>query len=170
MTAETTESTGPDASAVGPEAFEEALGRAYRFLGHRDRTVAEVRRHLERQALADPLIEACVTELLEQRYLDDDRFALRFTEDRRNLDGWGADRIRRRLLELGVDAARAERAVSGRDAESELDAAIAVLHQRVRVPPTDQRGRNRALGLLVRRGYDLELAHDAIRRFSREPD
>jgi len=170
VTAEATGPAGSDSYTVGPEAFEEALSRAYRFLAHRDRTTAEVRCHLERQALAEALVEACVAELVEQRYLDDERFAQRFAEDRRHLDGWGSDRIRRRLIELGIEPDRAERAVAGRDAEAELDGAIEVLRQRVRVAPTDQRGRNRALGLLVRRGYELELAHDAIRRFTRKPD
>ena len=178
MSAEATGTGGPGASAVtggpsdavGTEAFEEALGRAYRFLSSRDRTVAEVRRQLERHGLAEPLIDACVTELVEQRYLDDERFAQRFTEDRRHLDGWGGERIRRRLLELGIATECAERAASGHATEEELDAAVEVLRQRLRVAPTDQRGRTRALGLLVRRGYDLELAYDAIRRFADEPD
>ena len=39
--------------------------------------------------------------LLEGSYLDDAAFARRFAEDRRNLDGWGSERIERRLAELG---------------------------------------------------------------------
>ena len=45
----------------------------------------------------------CVAALLEGGYVDDAAFAGRFAEDRRNLDQWGADRIERRLQELGVD-------------------------------------------------------------------
>ena len=37
----------------------------------------------------------------------------------------------------------------------------------MRTPPADERGRERALGLLVRRGYALELAYDAVRAFER---
>ena len=44
-----------------------------------------------------------VTELIELGYLDDARYAVRFAEDRRRLDGWGSDRIARRLRELGID-------------------------------------------------------------------
>ena len=40
---------------------------------------------------------------MEGRYVDDAGFARRFAEDRRNLDGWGNERIERRLVELGVD-------------------------------------------------------------------
>ncbi len=53
-----------------------------------------------------------------------------------------------------------------RSGEDELEAAISLL--RVRVPagdPADDRARNRALGLLVRRGYDSDVAYTAVRRF-----
>ena len=51
------------------------------------------------------MIDAVVGELCEQGYLDDARFAQRFAEDRRRLDGWGAERIERRLRALGVGRA-----------------------------------------------------------------
>ena len=50
------------------------------------------------------------------------------------------------------------------DAEEELDAAVALLERRFPVAPETRRDRDRALGMLVRKGYDLELATDALRR------
>ena len=35
-------------------------------------------------------------------------------------------------------------------------------------PPDSDRERDRALGLLARRGYELELAYDAVRAFERD--
>ena len=40
---------------------------------------------------------------LEGGYVDDARYAQRFAEDRRRLDGWGAERIEQRLRALGVE-------------------------------------------------------------------
>jgi regulatory protein len=34
--------------------------------------------------------------------------------------------------------------------------------------PTDDRDRDRALSMLVRKGYDLELAYDAVRAYERD--
>ncbi len=160
--------TGPQPErGVGDEALEEALVRAYRFLASRDRTVAELRRHMTRQGIADGLIDATVAELSTLGYLDDARFAARFSEDRRSLDGWGNERIRLRLRALGVSEALCDQACA-RGADDEIDAAVALLRRRVRRAPTDARDRQRALGLLVRRGFELELAHDAVRRFEAE--
>lgn len=145
----------------------DAVDLAFRFLGHRDRTVAEVRRHLLKKGVAEDAIDDAVRELSEQGYLDDARFAIRFTEDRVTLDGWGSDRIERRLVELGVEREHIGAALRGRDFGTEVDAAVALLQRRWREPPATDRDRDRALGFLVRKGYDLEIAYDAIREHSR---
>jgi regulatory protein len=145
--------------------FEEALSQAYRYLNRRERTVAEVRAHLKRKHPAPELIDAVLDELIKKGYLDDARYAKCFTEDRRKLDGWGSERIRRRLLELGIERNLAQQASEPEDQEQEIRAALEVLHRRVRFPPSDPSGRKRALGMLVRRGYAPELAYNAIRRF-----
>jgi len=147
--------------------LQHALDLSYRYLGHRDRTVAEVRRHLEAKRVEPAMIEEAVAELHEQGYLDDTRFAQRFAEDRRALDAWGADRIERNLRDAGVPSEHIEAALSTQSGAEARNAAIDLLRRRLREPPRDDRGRERALGLLVRRGYDLELAYDAVRAFER---
>ena len=147
--------------------LQHALDLAYRYLGHRDRTVAELRRHLEGKRVEPDTIDEVVAELHQQGYLDDARFAQRFAEDRRTLDAWGAERIERKLREAGVPAEHIEAALSTQTADEAREAALDLLRRRLSEPPRDDRGRERALGLLVRRGYDLELAYDAVRAFER---
>lgn len=145
-----------------------ALDLAYRYLGRRDRTVVEMRRHLEGKRVEPDLIDEAVAELLEQGYLDDARYARRFAEDRRTLDSWGTDRIEQRLIAVGVDRADIAAALAAQPAEDELQAAIALLQRKLREPPADDRGREKALGMLVRKGYELEVAYDAVRAFERD--
>jgi regulatory protein len=155
--------------ASDPQAqLQDALDLSFAYLGHRDRTVAEVRRHLERKRVEPAGIDAAIAELSRQGYLDDARYARRFGEDRRRLDSWGADRIERRLLALGIEPALAAGAVRADDGHDELAAAVALLRRRLARPPESDRDRERALGFLARRGYELELAYDAVRAFERE--
>jgi regulatory protein len=147
--------------------LQHALDLSYRYLGHRDRTVAEIRRHLEGKRVEPATIDEAVAELHQQGYLDDARFAQRFAEDRRALDAWGAERIERKLRDAGVPAEHIQAALSTQSGDAAREAAIDLLRRRLREPPQDDRGRERALGLLVRRGYDLELAYDAVRAFER---
>lgn len=148
--------------------LQQALDHSFTYLGHRDRTVAEVRRHLERKRIEPSGIDAAIAELQRQGYLDDARFVQRFAEDRRHLDAWGTDRIERRLIALGVDPSLVKSALGEDTGHDELSAAIGLLRRRLRTPPGDDRERERALGLLVRRGYDLDLAYEAVRAFERE--
>jgi len=150
------------------ERLQQALDAAYRFLGRRDRTVAEVRERLEADDIEPEVIDAAIEELARMGYLDDARYAQRFAEDRRTIDAWGAERIERRLLAVGVDPALIVAALGERGAAEELEAAVAVLRRRFPRVPADDRARDRALGMLVRKGYDLELAYDAIRAYERD--
>jgi regulatory protein len=148
--------------------LQEALDHGFIFLGHRDRTVAEVRRHLERKRIEPADIEAAVAELRHQGYLDDARFVQRFAEDRRRLDGWGTDRIERRLTALGVEPGLIASGLTCDAGHDELSAAVDVLRRRLRARPGSDRERDRALGLLARRGYELDLAYEAVRAFERD--
>jgi len=112
-------------------------------------------------------VEEVLRLLGEQGQLDDARFARLFAEDKRELEGWGVERIRRGLIGRGIEREVAETALAGADAESELDRAVALLRRRFQSPPADRRERERALGVLVRKGYESELALDAVAAFAR---
>ena len=140
-----------------------ALGRALAYLGRRDRSVAEVRKQLLKRGFPGDVAEGAIERLSEMGYLDDLSFARRFAEDRRRLDGWGDRRIRQRLSELGTDREAIDQALAGEKAGSELERAIALLERRLAEPAERDSDRRRALGILVRRGYSLETASDAVR-------
>jgi regulatory protein len=128
-----------------------------------------MRAHLGKRTDCDSeQIEAVIAELTEKRYLDDERYARCFAEDRRNLDSWGTERIYRRLLELGIERETAKLAAQPEDREQELEAAITLLRRRVKLITEDPRARQRALGLLMRRGYSQAVSYEAIRCLEQE--
>ena len=157
------------APATAEGRLQHALDLAYRYLGRRDRTVFEVRRHLEGRRVDPSAIDAALRELMENGYLDDARYARRFADDRRALDDWGADRIARRLRAAGVGEDEVAAALGGRASHAELEAAVALLRRRLRAAPRTDRERERALAVVVRKGYDLDVAYEAVRAFEREP-
>jgi regulatory protein len=153
--------------AVEDERLEHALGLAYHYLNRRDRTVSEVRRHLAGRGVDAATAEVTIRTLAEQGYLDDERFARLYAEDKRGLEQWGAERISQGLVARGIDRELIDEVVTPPGVETELERARALLERRFPVPPRNRRERDRALGVLLRRGYESELALDVLRAYAR---
>ena len=120
-------------------------------------------------------MDQAVALLSEQGAVDDVRFARLFVQDKRELEQWGTERIRQGLLARRVDReliaealAESEGADEDNATETELDRALGLLRRRFSSPPRDRRERDRALGVLIRKGYDLELALDALSAYGRD--
>jgi regulatory protein len=143
------------------DAFEAAVAA----LGRKERTVRELTDWLERRGYGREETEAVVSRLIEAGELDDERFARRFAEDKRELAGWGAERIREALLAREVDRSTAEAAIATDSYADQLERARQVLERRGRTL-TGNADRQRALEYLARRGYEYEIAYEAVRSMS----
>jgi regulatory protein len=142
---------------------------ALRALSYKERTESELRAWLAERTVAEVEIEEVLVRLMEAGAIDDASFARRFAEDKRALAGWGPDRITAALTSRGVARAHIEAALAGEDTDAQLERAVGLLGDRG-MACTDERERDRALGLLVRRGYPLELAYEAVRAAERLAD
>jgi regulatory protein len=187
--------TGGAVRDHAPARSGEALDAAYRYLNKRERTVAEVRRRLRREGFSERMIAQALEVLAAEGAVDDARFARLFTEDRRELEQWGSERIRRALANRGVDSETVASVVDGsregtartceteaepasvvdgsregtaRTCETEAERAFSLLRRRFPSPPRSRRDRDRALGVLVRKGYELELALEVLSAYARE--
>jgi regulatory protein len=146
---------------------ERAIQLAYKALATRERTVTELRCYLERKRVGPQSIDAAVAELREAGFLDDARFAQRFAEDKRSLELWGSERIAVDLQRRGIEPELIEQATGATSRADELASALVLLAERVRTAPASDRERNKAWRLLVRRGYQPELAYEAVRAHER---
>jgi regulatory protein len=142
---------------------EEPLELALRALGRRERSTAELTRLLK-HGVAEDDVEAAVAHLEDIGELDDARFARRYAEDKRELAGWGPERIRDALVERGVAPEHIEAALAADAGADQVERAIRLLERRGR-PMNSEAARARALGHLTRKGYSYEIAYDAIRSY-----
>lgn len=143
------------------DAFEAALGA----LDRKERTAHELALWLKGRGFAMDEIEAALRRLFETEVLDDERFARRYAEDKRDLSGWGPERIREALLDRGVPIDTIEGVLALDSHGDQLDRAREILIRRAR-PLDDDADRQRALEYLARRGYDYEIAYQAVRSAS----
>lgn len=155
-------------SFYGAPEEQRALQIAHAALSARERTVFEIRSMLERKRVEPDAIDYAVEELKASGLLDDARYAQRFAEDKRLLERWGSERIELELRRRGVPPDLLEGAAPGRERGEELGAALALLAERMPAPLAGDRERDRAWRFLVRKGYEPELAYEAVRAHGRE--
>jgi regulatory protein len=142
---------------------DEAFERALEALSRKERTTSELIEWLGSRGFPESEVAEVLQRLAEMGELDDARFALRYAEDKRELRGWGPDRIREALAARGVGTAEIEAALDADDRDDQLERAVSLLRRRGD-HLDDEAGRARGLAYLTRRGYDYELAYDAVRR------
>ncbi len=142
--------------------MQDVLGKALGALRRRERTASELHAWLRERDCDEDLAEDVIAELVELGEIDDERFAFAYAADKRELSGWGAHRIAAALTERGIGPGLAERAAS-EPREAELERAVELVVAKGE-DLADERGRARALSHLTRRGYEYELAYDAVRR------
>src|SRR3954447_16480968 len=140
-----------------------AFERALKSIGVRERTEAEVQAFLARRGFEDDVIADVIRSLREEGLVDDAGYARRFAEDRRLLDRWGNERIARDLERRGIGRELVDQALAGHGRDEGLVVAVELLDRRVPQPFESDRERDKAWRMLVRRGYEPELAYSAVR-------
>jgi regulatory protein len=150
----------------GRRAQDDPYELALKALGYKERTESELRDWLAERGVEVAEIEQVIALLTEAGAIDDASFARRYADDKRLLAGWGPDRIVTALERRGVVREHIEAALSSEDDSAQLDRATSLLADRG-LNCASERERERALGLLVRRGYPLELAYEAVRAAER---
>lgn len=142
---------------------DETLAAALRAIGRKERTEAQMRSWLAEREYDQDEIDRVLAYLIENLAVNDARYATEFTADKRHLSGWGRDRIEATLIQRGVPRELVAAALADDDGESEVDRATRVLVDR-NTGLEDPKDRQRAMGLLARRGFSAEDAYAAIRR------
>ncbi len=150
----------PDAPVTGPR--DDAIEAALAALARKERTTSELVTWLRDRGYDGDRIDQAVEELTEAGELDDERFARRYADDKRELRGWGAQRIAEALAQRGIASELVEAAMQD-DTDAAQSARACELLLRDGRPLTDDSDRAKALGFLTRRGYGFEVAHEAIR-------
>jgi regulatory protein len=145
---------------------EDAYELALRALSRKERTESELRGWLVERGVRPAELEEVVALLTDAGAIDDAGFARRYAEDKSQLAGWGPERIAKALEARGVAREHVDAALSQDDETTQLERAIGLLGDRG-MSCASERERERALGLLVRRGYALDLAYEAVRTVER---
>lgn len=147
----------------GEDLVVRAVESASRFLGHRPRSIAEVRRNLVEKEFDPGVIDAAVVRLTNLGYLDDTAFARYWIQSRTQFKPLGATALRFELRQKGVPDTVIQAVLDEVDDESGAYRAATTLLKRMR--GTDRRtARQKLSTALARRGFRYDDIQPAIAR------
>jgi regulatory protein len=153
------------------EQYVQAKQRALDYLAHKPRTEEEVRRKLRRQDVPEAVIEDVVARLYELSYLDDEAYAEDYVRNRFASKKYGPVRIRRELVERGVDRHTADAAVDDLFAEKDVRAAARTHAEKRWDRLSDEEPRRRKQKVyryLRRRGFTSDTINPLLDELERE--
>jgi regulatory protein len=79
-----------------------SLSKIQKFCAYQERSVAEVRAKLKGCTLSEEEIDAVVNQLIDEEFLNDERFAAGFVKSKIHTKGWGSTKIRFHLHQKGI--------------------------------------------------------------------
>lgn len=161
---------------ITPEAAEEilaagklcaAIRRGLSLLQYGDQSARKLAFKLTAKGIDRDTAEAAAAFLSRKGYIrEDDTARLRVEQDLRKL--WGPRRIAEDLRAQGFSA---DAVASALDQLSDVDfceSCAEVIHKKYRTVPADRAGQQKLIAALMRLGYDVGTAREAMRRVGRE--
>lgn len=138
---------------------------ALRLIEFRDRTEKEIRDKLLDKGYDENQVDEEIEFLKNYGYVNDLRYAERFTSDAINLKKWGKIRIRTELLRKGIDRETIDNVIE--DAFFEIDDDRVLSQLQVRFKNSDLsniKERTRIFNFFLRRGFSSEEIRGAMNK------
>ena len=101
--------------------------------------------------------------LIQDRFVDDLRYATAFARDKACLDGWGPVKIAFQLRGKGIDASTVDKALGEVDADKADARMRAVLEAKARTLKGDPELRLKLLKFGLQRGYEYDRLNPAVK-------
>lgn len=108
--------------------------------------------------------------LVEEKYIDDLRYASAFARDKSSIAGWGTTKIRYMLAAKGIDRETIAAALQEVDEGKASDRLEKLLSAKVRSLKDDPQCRMKLLRFALGRGYQYDEAAEVIGRLLNERD
>lgn len=158
------------AALKATDATAKAYDRAVQFLSIRPRSSVEVRRRLQQAEVDAETVEAVITRLTEQGYLNDAEFARYWVENRQLFRPKGEQALRQELRQAGVDNEIIQQSLEGLDTSEAAYAAARPKAERLKtLAKEDPQAFKQKLGnFLLRRGFNYDIVREITKRLLRE--
>lgn len=141
------------------------LKKVLHYCAYQDRCTQEVRTKLSTFDMPDAEKEKIVKLLVDEGYLDDERYASTFVRSKIHLKKWGVNKIKMSLKMKGISDEIIGNALSEIDPEIYKDELIKVLKAKKINESDPYKKKAKLAQYAMQKGYEPSLVWDALRHF-----
>lgn len=145
-------------------ARQEGIDLALKKLKNR-KTEQEIRTLLIEEGLTEQVIEAVVAYLSDYGFLDDEAYALLFSRDKRNINGYGPVKIAYALRNKGVDGKYISRALGEYTTDLEKDMIQSIVEKKYLRDGELNKTWEKIVRFLLSRGFHYDPIKDVLRQW-----
>ena len=148
----------------------QALQSLMRLCARAEKSSGDALRLMRGWGVAEAEREGVLNKLIEQRFIDDRRYAEAYIREKSNLAGWGARKIAFQLRQKGIDKEIINTSLATLDSDAQLPQLTAKLERKIRTIKAannyELRGKLLRYGMGL--GFDYEMTRSAIDKIAPE--
>lgn len=145
---------------------DQILDKMAKYCAYQERSVKEVTDKLKTFEISEKDREEIINYLIDNKFVNDERFAHAFVRGKINQSGWGVNKIRFHLIQKGVSKEIIDEALQSFDEEAYRQRLVEVLKAKAKtVKAANDFERNRKLAAYaIQKGFEAPLVWEVIRK------
>ena len=144
----------------------EALHRAAALCSSAEHCTADIREKLARWGVTEADSRTIIDRLVQERFIDEQRYAVAFVKDKFRFSGWGRIKMRYALQQKRIDGSDIDHALATLDEEQYNDRLLELLQAKSRSIRNDDPEARRAklFRFATSRGFESALIFNALKQ------
>lgn len=149
-----------------------AYNGAVQFLARRIRSEHEVREHLLKSEVDEPIIKEVIHKLYQYDFLNDEQFAKSFVRTQKNTSDKGTELVKRELKEKGISENLIELAIREYSYEEEFEKAMQISEKFLQKNTRESQKvmKQKLEQLLIRKGFRIDIISSVTNEIKNEND
>ena len=144
---------------------DQVLDKMAKYCAYQERCVKDVRDKLKTFEIPEKEKAKILDYLLDNRFVNDERFAKSFVRGKVNQSGWGVNKIRFHLIQKGVDKDIIEEALGQTDEEAYRQRLIEILKTKAKTVKADSdfEKKRKLAAYAMQKGFEGSLVWEVLK-------
>ena len=145
---------------------DQVLDKMAKYCAYQERCVKDVRDKLKTFDIPQKEKDEILDYLLDNRFVNDERFAKSFVRGKINQSGWGVNKIRFHLIQKGIDKEIIEEALEQTDEEAYRQRLIDILNTKSKTvkAANDFEKKRKLAAYAMQKGFEGSLVWEVLKK------